>query len=65
MTLEEAKKVAAIIGNDDGWWSDVDNMREFAQRAFPEFVWTLKREPDPLRHDGLSIRATIEVEERR
>lgn len=41
MTLEEAKKVAAICSEADGRCQFcVSELRDLLSEAFPEFVWT-------------------------
>lgn len=45
MTLEEAKKVAAIIGEADGGCPVcVGRLVEATRKRFPEFRWTLKED---------------------
>lgn len=45
MTLEEAKKVAAVCGRcDSGCSVCVRDLCELLQKEFPEFVWTFNEE---------------------
>lgn len=45
MTLDEARKIAAVAGTaDGGCWDCVDRLVECLNETFPEFEWALARE---------------------
>lgn len=45
MQLEEAQKIALLIGfADSGCSNCVDDLVDHANRIFPEFTWTMSRD---------------------